>query len=171
MHLHTEIYPNLKSISELFKMYMKSILASRDNWVSRNQTLGCLRLYGESRVSQAQPRISAYEILLQYDWLLFFSRHSLIGSQKHTATYTDRLLAAGNNSGADSELTIGILASQDPPLFMSNGWGNKRVAQEWIFDPWLVKLEPFIDQINKHNLNPTNAIFRCRSIDQPTMHG
>ena len=35
MHLHTEIYPNLKSISELFKMYMKSldsfILASRDN--------------------------------------------------------------------------------------------------------------------------------------------
>ena len=37
MHLHTEIYPNLKSISELFKMYMKSldsfILASRDTWV------------------------------------------------------------------------------------------------------------------------------------------
>ena len=37
MHLHTEIFPNLKSISisELFKMYMKSldsfILASRDN--------------------------------------------------------------------------------------------------------------------------------------------
>ena len=35
MHLHTEIYPNMKSLSELFKMYMKSldsfILASRDN--------------------------------------------------------------------------------------------------------------------------------------------
>ena len=35
MHLHPEIYPNLKSISELFKMYMKSldsfILQSRDN--------------------------------------------------------------------------------------------------------------------------------------------
>ena len=33
MHLHTTIYPNLKSISDLFKMYMKSldsfILASR----------------------------------------------------------------------------------------------------------------------------------------------
>ena len=25
MHLHTDIYPNLKSISELFKMYMKSL--------------------------------------------------------------------------------------------------------------------------------------------------
>ena len=24
IHLHTEIYPNLKGISELFKMYMKS---------------------------------------------------------------------------------------------------------------------------------------------------
>ena len=38
MHLNTEIYPNLKSISGLFKMYMKSldsfILASRDNGVS-----------------------------------------------------------------------------------------------------------------------------------------
>ena len=48
-------------------MYMKSldsfILASRD------QTLACLRLYGDSRVS----RINAYEILLQHDWLLFFN--------------------------------------------------------------------------------------------------
>ena len=25
MQLHTKIYPNLKSISELFKMYMKSL--------------------------------------------------------------------------------------------------------------------------------------------------
>ena len=25
MYLHTEIYPNLKSISELFKIYMKSL--------------------------------------------------------------------------------------------------------------------------------------------------
>ena len=70
VHLHTETYPNLKSISELFKMYMKSldsfILASRDNLVLCNQTLGCL----------AQPRITAYEILLQRDWLLFFSRHN-----------------------------------------------------------------------------------------------
>ena len=74
MHLHTEIYPNLKSISELFKMYMQSldsfILASRDNGVSCNQTLGCLRLYGDSRVYRAQPRINAYEILLQHDCLL-----------------------------------------------------------------------------------------------------
>ena len=76
VHLHEEIYPILKSIYELFKMYMKSldsyILASRDNGVLCNQTLGCLRLYGESRVSWAQPRINAYEIFLQHDWLLFF---------------------------------------------------------------------------------------------------
>ena len=75
MHLHTEIYPILKSISELFKMYMKSldsfIFASRDNGVSCNQTLGCLRLYGGSRVSRAQPRINAYELLLQHDVILF----------------------------------------------------------------------------------------------------
>ena len=63
MHLHTEINPNLKSISELLRMYMKSfdsfILASRDNLVSCNHTIGCLRLYGDSRVSRAQPRIIA----------------------------------------------------------------------------------------------------------------
>ena len=80
MHLHTEIYPNLKRISEFFKMYIKSldscILTSRDNGVSCNETFGCLRLYGGSRVSRAQPRINAYELLLQHDWLIFFSRHN-----------------------------------------------------------------------------------------------
>ena len=94
MHLHTEIYPNLKSISELLKMYMKSldsyILASRDNGVSCNQTLSCPRLYGESRVSRAQPRITAYEILLQHDWLLFFI--DIIGSQKRIATYNFHII-------------------------------------------------------------------------------
>ena len=79
MHLHTEIYPNLKSISELFKMYMKSldsfILASRDNGVSCNQTLGCLRLYGDSRVYRAQPRINAYDKLLQHDCLLLIGNN------------------------------------------------------------------------------------------------
>ena len=89
MHLHTEIYPNLKRISEFFKMYMKSlksfILAPRDNRVSCNQTLGCLRLYGDSRVSRVQPRINAFEILLQHNWLLFFL--DIIDSQKHIATY------------------------------------------------------------------------------------
>ena len=92
MHLHTEIYPNLKRIS--------SILASRDNWVSCNQTFGCLRLYGDSRVSRAQPRINVYEILLQHDWLLFSSRHNRF-TETHShlqLSYhiTDRLLAAGN---------------------------------------------------------------------------
>ena len=70
------------------------------NWVSCNQTLGCLRLYGDSRVSQTQPRINACEILLQHDWLLFFSRHNRF-AETHShlqLSYhiTDRLLAAGN---------------------------------------------------------------------------
>ena len=104
MHLHTEINSNLKSIYELFKMYMKSldsfILASRDNWVSCNQKLGCLCLYGDSRVSRAQPHINAHEILLQHDWLLFCSRHNRF-AETHSylqLSYqkTDRLLAAGN---------------------------------------------------------------------------
>ena len=104
MHLHTEIYPNLKSISELLKKNTKSldsfILASHVNRVSCNQTLGCLRLYGDSRVSRAQPRINAYEIFLQHDWLLFFSRHNRF-AETHSylqLSYqiTDRLLAAGN---------------------------------------------------------------------------
>ena len=84
-----------------WKVSIFFILASRDNWVSCNQTLGCLRLYGDSRVSRAQPRINAYEILLQYDWLLFCSRYN---SFAETHSYlqlsyqiTDRLLAAGNN--------------------------------------------------------------------------
>ena len=107
MHLHKEIYPNLKSISEFFKMYIKSldscILASRDNGVSCNQTLGCIRLYGDSRFSRTQPRINAYEILLLHDWLLFFSRHNrfavtLTHSYLQLSYHiTDRLMAAGNN--------------------------------------------------------------------------
>ena len=114
MYLHTEIYPNLKSISELFKMYMKSfdsfILASRDNWVSCNQTLGCLRLYGDIRVARAQSRINAYDILLQHDWLLIFSRHKRF-AETHShlqLSYhlTDRLLAAGNNGNRFKRWTI-----------------------------------------------------------------
>ena len=38
------------------------ILASRDNWVSCNQTLCCLRLNGDGRVSSVQPRNNANEI-------------------------------------------------------------------------------------------------------------
>ena len=67
MHLHTEIYANIKSIFELFKMNMKSL----DSFILA--TLGYLRLYGDSRDSRAQPRINAYEILLQHDWLFFSS--------------------------------------------------------------------------------------------------
>ena len=61
------------------------------NRVSCNQTLGCLRLYGTSRVSPAQPRINAYVILLQHDWLLFFFL-DIIGSQKRIATYNFHII-------------------------------------------------------------------------------
>ena len=92
MHLHTEIYPNLKSISELFKMYMKSL----DSFILASRI--CFRLYGDSRVSRAQSRINAYEILMQHDWLLFFSRHNRF-AETHchlqlSYHITDRLLAA-----------------------------------------------------------------------------
>ena len=67
---------------------------------SCNQALGCLRLYGNSRVSPAQPRINAYEILLQHDWLLIFSRQNRLAEMhcRLQLSYhiTDRLLAAGN---------------------------------------------------------------------------
>ena len=72
---------------------MKSLdsfkLTLRDNWVSCKQTLSCLRLYGDRRISRAQPRINANEILLQHDWLLFIL--DIIGSQKHIATYNFNL--------------------------------------------------------------------------------
>ena len=104
MHLHTEIYPNLKSISELFKMYMKSldsfILASRDNWVSCNQTLGCLRF---TETVEFLER-SLASMLMRYCCSMigcyFFSRHNRF-AETHShlqLSYhiTDRLLAAGN---------------------------------------------------------------------------
>ena len=58
MYLHTEIYRDLKRISEKSRF-----LASHVYRVSCNQTLGCLRLHGDSRVSRAQPRINVYEVL------------------------------------------------------------------------------------------------------------
>ena len=122
MHLHTEIYPNLKTISEftgakpvlgpnckkpyiiyiwchtvrtqnglsycvwiIQNVHEKSfIYASRDDWVSCNQTLGCLRLYEDIRVSRVQPRINANEILLQHNFMFLLD---IKGSQKRIATY------------------------------------------------------------------------------------
>ena len=101
MHLHTEIYPNLKSISELFKMYTKSldsfILASR-TMESRAARHSAVSAFTET----VEPRINAYEILLQHDWLLFFSRHNKF-AETHShlqLSYhiTDRLLMKQNNA-------------------------------------------------------------------------
>ena len=127
IHVHTEIYPNLKNISELFKMYTKSlnsfILASRDNGVSCSQTLGCLRLYGDIRVSRSQSRINAYEILLQHDWLLFFSRHNRVAeTHRHLQLsyhITDRLLAAGNKSGILFNFLFGQMLN---PIIIMSLW-------------------------------------------------
>ena len=92
----------IQNVHEKSRFFYISI-TRQFNGVSCNQTLGCLRLYGNSRVSPAQPRINAYEILLQHDWLLFFfSRHINRFAETHShlqLSYhiTDRLLAAGNN--------------------------------------------------------------------------
>ena len=59
MHLHTEIYSNLKSTSELFKMYMKSldslILESPGN---------CL-VQPDTRLSPSLRRLSSFSSLAE----------------------------------------------------------------------------------------------------------
>ena len=61
---------------------------------------GYLRLFGDSRVSRAQPDINAYEILLQLHDRIFLDNsfaetHSHLKLSYHI---TDRLLAAGNDA-------------------------------------------------------------------------
>ena len=63
----TESEKNIWIIQKYMKSLDSFILTSRDNWVACNQTLGCLRLYGDSQVLERS--INAYEILLQHDWL------------------------------------------------------------------------------------------------------
>ena len=76
------------------------ILASRDNWSRATRHSAVSAFTENSRVSWAQPRINAYEILLQHDWLLFFSRHNRFAeTHSHLQLWyhiTDRLLTAGN---------------------------------------------------------------------------
>ena len=87
------------------------------NWVLCNQTLSCLHLYGDSPVSQAQPRINAYEILLQHDLLLIFSRqnrfaetHSHLQLSYHI---TDLILAAGNKPILCSMISMHYFTKND----------------------------------------------------------
>ena len=93
--IYTEIYPNLKSISELWKVSIRLY-----NWVSCNQTLGCLRLYGDSRVSRAQPRSMHMRYCCRMIGCYFFSRQNRFAeTDRHLQLsyhITDRLLAAGN---------------------------------------------------------------------------
>ena len=107
------IIQNLKSLDSF-------ILASRDNWVSCKQKLGCLRLYGYSRVSRAQPRINAFSRHNR-----FAETHSHLQLSYHI---TDRLLAAGNKENTrcihswESILEIKIRCSKN--LLESKGYLN-----------------------------------------------
>ena len=100
--------PESEKLSELFKMYMKvSILLYKHHAIIESRAAP---FDGDSRVSQVQPRINAHEILLQHDWLLFFSRHNRLAE---TLSYlqlsyqiTDRLLAAGNAGNIISLIQI-----------------------------------------------------------------
>ena len=84
----------IQNVHEKSRFFYISI-TRQFNGVSCNQTLGCLRLYGNSRVSPAQPRINAYEILLQDDcgwlWMIVFFL-DIIGSQKRIATYNFHII-------------------------------------------------------------------------------
>ena len=109
MYCCPEVCIYTQKSTRIWKVYLnyskctwKEKLVSHVNWVSCNQTLDCLRLYGDNRVSRALPRINAYEVLLQHNWLLIFSWHDRF-AETHSylqLSYqiTDRLLAAGNNT-------------------------------------------------------------------------
>ena len=98
MHLHVEIYPNLKSISELFKMYTKSL----DSFILASRTMES-RAARHSAVSVLTQTVEFLErslaSMLQHDWLLFFSRHNRFAEMHNhlqLSYFSDRLLAAGN---------------------------------------------------------------------------
>ena len=86
MHLHTEIYPNQKSISELFKMYMKSLdsflLASR---LVQPDTRLSPPLRRQSSFSSAASHQCLWDIAAAWLAVIFFL--DIIGSQEHIATY------------------------------------------------------------------------------------
>ena len=86
MHLHTEIYPNLKSISELFKMYIKSL----DSFINIIES----RASRHSAVSAFTETVEFLErslasMLMRYCCSMIGSYFFLdiIGSQKRIATY------------------------------------------------------------------------------------
>ena len=109
MHLHTEIYPNLKSLSELFKMYMKSldsfIVASRDNLMESHATRHSAVSAFMETVEFLQRSLVSMHMRYCCSMIgcyFFFSRHNRFAeTRSHLALLyhiTDRLLAAGNES-------------------------------------------------------------------------
>ena len=82
MHLHTEIYPNLQSISELFKMYMKSL----DSFILFSHVQPDTPLLRrQSSFSSAASHQCLWNIAVA--WLAVIFYLDIIGSQKHIATY------------------------------------------------------------------------------------
>ena len=96
MHLHTEIYPNLKSLSELFKIYMKSLdsfkLASRDTLMESRATR-------HSAVSAFTETVeflkrSLASMLMRYCCSMIgcYIFLDIIDSQKRIATYNFHII-------------------------------------------------------------------------------
>ena len=87
MHLHTEIYPNLKSLSELFKMiYMKSLMESR---ATRHSAVSAF-----TETVEFLQR-SLVSMLMRYCWSMigcYFFFLDIIGSQKRIATYNFHII-------------------------------------------------------------------------------
>ena len=86
MHLHTEIYPNLQSISELFKMYMKSLDSFILFSLQQPDTRLSPPLRRQSSFSSAALHQCLWDIAAAWLAVIFFL--DIIGSQKHIATYT-----------------------------------------------------------------------------------
>ena len=103
IHLHTEIYQNLKSISELFKMYMKvSIILYKHHAIMESCATIHSAVSAFTETSSFSSRAS-HQCLwdIAVAWLAVFSRHNEF-AETHShlqLSYhiTDRLLGAGNN--------------------------------------------------------------------------
>ena len=104
MHLHTEIYPNLKSISELFKMYMKRsrffcICITRLLSLVQPHTRLSPPLRRQSSFSSAASHQCLWDIAAARLAVIFFRHNRFAETHSHLQLsyhITDRLLVAGN---------------------------------------------------------------------------
>ena len=115
MHLHTKIYPNLISISELFKMYMKSldsfILAPR---ATRHSTVSAFTETVEFLECSLASMLMRY-CCSMIGWFflpLLFSRHRRFAETNSyiqlSYQINDCLLAAGNQFYLTNQMTTSL---------------------------------------------------------------